>query len=450
MRIGLVNLREDKGCPPIGLVYLATSLKKELPEILVKIIDINYDNIFKEVLKYDLIGISAMTIDYGKAIRLAEYIKSISKIPIIIGGVHISTLPESFKKCFNGYILGEGEYAFSQLIKDILKNKEENILDGYGLYNKSLDDLPLPNWNFVNKNYFRYDALTTWGEFGREGAILTARGCPYKCVFCSTSAFWQDIRFYSAEYVINMIKDLVYNYGITHIQIWDDLFVINKKRLYQIRDLLHKENLIKKVKFNCQPRADLINNEICELLKDMNVKIALFGFESGNDRMLRFLKKSSISVETNKKAIQLCNKYNIKVQGSIIFGSPTETLSEMQDTLDFIDYAYKNKVNRLWSFVMTPFPATEMWQYALLKNKVSDDMDWEKLNHQGINNPLLLDSNINKEDFKRIFLESRKKLNKFKWRKIWSFFKNNPFMTCFYILIKPYKYLYILISKRIF
>lgn len=374
---------------------------------------------------YELIGISAMTIDYNKALALARWIKwcSYKPISVWIGGVHISSMPSSFQDCFDDKWIGEFE-------KDI-----------------PFDEIPLPDWSLVNPLYFRRTALHTWGEFGREGAILTSRGCPYKCIFCSTTQFWGTPRYHSPEYVVDMVDSLVKNYGITHIQIWDDLFTVNKARLIEIGMRLRCKGLTKKVKFNCQPRANLIDDDLCRILKDMNVQIALFGFESGNNRVLQFL-KGNVTVEDNKRAIETCIRNKIKVQGSVIFGSPTETLAEMQDTIDFIDYAYKAGVNRLWSFVMTPFPNTLVWDMAKYNGKVSEDMDWDLLSHQNIDNPLCLDDTIKKEDFKKVFLKGRNKLNRFKWRKIRSFAVNNPFETTLYAVSNPLKYLNLLRSRK--
>jgi len=393
----------------------------------VEIVDINFDNILGRLFsfKQDAIGITSISIDYKKAVDLAKTIKAVTpETPVIIGGVHISTLPSSESPYFDKKWIGEFE--------DI----------------KELDEIPLPDWSLVNPRYFRYDALTTWGEFGREGAILTSRGCPYKCIFCSTTRFWGKPRYHSPAYVVDMVEDLNKNYGVTHIQIWDDLFTTDKKRLSTIAELLNKNGLTKKVKFNCQPRVNLVDDELCEILKSMNVKIVLFGFESGNDRVLRFLKGGTLSVEDNKRAIETCLRHKLKVQGSVIFGSPTETLDEMRDTIDFIDYAYKVGVNRLWSFVMTPFPDTLVWDIAKARGRVSDDMDWNLLSHQSLDNPLCLDENIDREDFKNIFLEGRDRLNRFKWNKAFSFFKDNPIATARKFISSPSKYIGLLTERK--
>lgn len=467
MKIALIFLNDADTHPPMGLACLASYLRKDIKDIDIKIIDSCFSNVKKELSKdnFDLIGISAMTIEYGEAIKLAREIKNIKNIPIIIGGVHISTLPSSFENCFDLGIIGEGEKTFMEVIKSFIKYRELNYsdlikIDGL-VFNRGnkvyvtdirkfiepLDSIPLPAWDLVNRNYFKRNALVTFGEFGRHGVILTSRGCPYNCLFCSTRKFWHKVRFHSPEYVIKQISDLIYNYGVTHIQIWDDLFIADKERLENIVSLFEESGFKGHVQFNCQPRANLINDEICELLKRMDCKIVLLGFESGSDRILKYLKGGNVTVEQNKNAIKTCVKHKIKVQGSVIFGSPTETLEDMQKTLDFIDFAYVEGANRIWSFVMTPFPATKMWEIAKERGVVSDNMNWSLLSHESIQNPLLLESTINIDDFKKIFLSGRRKLNRFKWNKVFSFLKSDPLSSIVFFMSRPFLYMKILFSK---
>jgi radical SAM superfamily enzyme YgiQ (UPF0313 family) len=164
-------------------------------------------------------------------------------------------------------------------------------------------------------------------------------------------------------------------------------------------------------------------------MKDLKVKIINFGFESGSERMLNWLKSGSVTVEMNKKAIILCKKYGFTIYGSLMFGSPGEKIEDMKKTLDFIDFAIKNKADYIWSFISTPFPNTPFWDIALERGKVSNDMDFRLLSHHNLDNPLLLDSDVDKEEFKRIFVEGRKKLRNLKIKMLISFLMNHPIKT---------------------
>ena len=431
-RVGLVSLKSGDGCVPMGLVYIGTYLKNN--GVDVTIIDSNFCDPLQVVLKgkFDVLGISAMTVHYGRAVKLATQIKAKRNLPIIIGGVHISTLPVSMQPCFDAAIIGEGEKMFLAMVKHGIT---KGILPGEPIEN--LDDLPQPDWSLVDKRYFAYNPDSTFGRFGISGNILTSRGCPYKCRFCSTTKFWNKLRFHSSGYVVDMVDNLVKNYNANLIQIWDDLFTINIPRLVEIKNKL---KLPKNVSFNCQPRPNLITDRLCKVLKEMHVTTGIFGFESGSDKVLGYLKRNTVTVEDNKKAILMFKKHKIGVQGSVVFGSPGETLEDMYETLDFIDFCYKNKVERLWAFVLTPFPGTELWQ-----NKWSD---WDALACQNSDSPLLLDKSIDIKDFQKVFNKAQDKIKKFRFRKVGMFIKNSPWDSFKYSLKAPKQILNLLTRRE--
>lgn len=429
MKIGLISIFEDKSAPPLGLCYLGTFLEKN--GYNVKIIDKNWEDVETSTRKYrpDIIGISSMTHYYGEAIKLAKKFKEKSNIPIFIGGPHISTLPESFNKIFDLGVIGEGELTLLEVLRLYKKNERieaDKLKRIKGLvYQKGnkiirtpmrepiklLDSIPIPNRKLLNKNYFN-KIWVHWDEtMGREGAMLTSRGCPYKCVFCSTSRFWNIVRLNSPEYVLKDLKDLVDNYKVDHVHIWDDLFTISKSRLEKIYYALKKEGLIDKVVFQCQPRANLMDDELCKVMKQLSVRTISFGFESGSERMLKYLKGGSVTVEDNKRTVLLAKKWGFRLYGSLIFGSPSETVKDMRKTIEFIDFVNENSDKAaLWHFIMTPFPGTPIWEIAKKRKKVSKDMDWRLLRHQNIDNPLLLDPGIDKKEFQQIFGEADTKL----------------------------------------
>ena len=414
MRIALISLARQNGCPPIGLVYLATYIKSKL-DVGVEIIDYNWQQRWTPV-GYDIICISAMTIYYELAKKIGWRIKKDFKtfnISVIIGGVHISTCPESFDPdAFDAMVIGEGEKSLEQIINEYIKYGRllKQVYQHAPIEN--LDDLPRPDWDLVDKRYFDKKANMTFGEYGISGVMLTSRGCPYRCRFCATQKFWGNkVRFHSAEYVKCLIFDL-WDKGVTHIQIWDDLFTINKERLKEIAPLIKLP--WRRIKFNCQPRTDLIDGEMCKLLKDIGVTTCLFGFESGSDRVLKYLKRDTCTVQDNYKAIEICHRHGLKVQGSVMLGSPSETLEDMEKTYDFVKWCVFKGVQRIWSFVATPFPATE-WR---ANQEVSE------CSHQNIDNPLLLDKSVSKKDFKKIMLKIRRIENIFKIKKVFSLLRS--------------------------
>jgi anaerobic magnesium-protoporphyrin IX monomethyl ester cyclase len=431
MKLALVNILDVPEVAPTGLAYIATYLREYLGFENTKIIDINAENVWNGIKRYnpDVIGISSMTITYSKAMELAKGIKQELDVPCLIGGPHISTLPSSLSGDFDLGIVGEGEQTMLELMQlyekygEFQKEKLKEI-KGLTYHNNGkvsltekrdlilpLDKISIPDRDFLNPLYFREKRFFFADRVGREAYVLTARGCPYRCVFCSTAVLWQKVRYHSVEHVCEEVNELTDKYKVDAIDIGDDIFTINKKRLREIADAFKKEGINEKVEFSCQPRVNLVNDEMCEILKGIGVTAVGFGFESGSDKILNYLKAGSATVEQTKSAIKTCKKHGLKVFGSFMFGSPGETLDDIRQTLDLIDFMGDNDVDLIWAFISTPFPATEFWDIAKSRGKVNDEkMDWDILSHSYVENPLLLDDSVDKEEFKRLFEEAKQRI----------------------------------------
>lgn len=465
LKIALISRQRDaERVPPIGLVYLATYLRDRvgLCGENIRVFDNNYFlDVEKELddFRPHMIGFSAMTIDYQSVVDFASLIREKSEAPIIVGGVHISSMPESLKSCFDVGVIGEGEETLGELVELYL---EKGVFDNTGLKNidnviyrdgveirrtglrepMELDSLPMPDFKFAHPNYFREEEIPGISATGIRCYLLTSRGCPYRCEFCSTSRFWGKMRLHSPEYTARMVEMAIKDFGANYIKAEDDLFTLNTKRLNSIREAFEKLGILDKIKgIECQPRANLINDNLCQAMKDIKIKVVNFGFESGSDRVLKYLKVGSVTVEMNRNAVVMCKKYGFNVYGSLMYGSPTETIEDMEKTNEFIDFCYRNGASYLWSFVATPFPATPFWKIAQERNKVSNDMDFRLLGHHAIDNPMLLDPEIDREEFKKVFLKGRRKLRKFKIKLIRDFVINNPWKAVTMIAKEPGHYL---------
>ncbi|MDP2939855.1 MAG: radical SAM protein [Candidatus Omnitrophota bacterium] len=345
-----------------------TILKKDIWQTLV-------------IEKPDVIGISSVTQDYTNAIKYAKKIKQAgSKALIIIGGIHISNLPESFNDVFDIGVTDEGEQTFKELIESIYefgfdkerlrtikgllyKEGEELVMTGRRALIDDLDSIPPPY-----RKYLKFNTLLH---------ILTARGCPYKCAYCSSSAFWgYKVRFHSPKRIIDEMIELIKEYHLMHISIWDDLFAINKKRLREIVNLI-KDNraVFKDITFGVTARPNVVDEELCELLREMNVTRVSLGIESGSDKMLKVLNRN-ITVEQNHKAVKVLKKYKFTVNGGVIVGSPQESLDDLEKTYDFV---LSSELDGGGIGLALPYPNTEFWNFAKKRNLVSADMDFSKL-----------------------------------------------------------------------
>lgn len=400
----------------LGLGYLASFL----PENIRKKIDIKIINnqVEEEIVSFspDIVGLSCVSQNFNRAKQIARFCKE-RNITVIIGKSHISAIPSSLDKNMDVGIIGEGEQTFSEIvelfinkkftkenlrnIKGIVFHDEDNLVQTEGRpFIENLDAIPSPDRKLLN--------------IKKEDNIymFTSRGCPYKCKFCFSSKFWDKTRYFSAEYVINEIRCLVKHYNPLRITFCDDLFIADKKRLEKIVELIKGEKFYKKVKFTVSVRANLVNDDSAGLLKEMGVDIVCMGLESGNERILKFLKGFSATIQDNRNAINCLKKYNLQVSASFIIGSPDETREEIMDTLSFIK---NSKLDFFDVYVLLPLPGTPIWEYALQRGLVSNDMDWDKLNINFLNNYknyIILSEKLGREELNRLyrlFLKERKK-----------------------------------------
>lgn len=426
MKILLINAinkqRKIEGSyPALGLAYLSSYLKQRIFDLDIRIIDSNVKN---SIQTYDpnIVGISAVSQNFGIAVHYAKIAKENKKL-VIVGGVHITMLPESLPNEADVGVLGEGEETFYDIVRHFKKIKKnfsylKNIKSI--IYRnsrgriiktknrepiKNMDVLPFPDRNLLN--------------IPRKQSVylFSSRGCPYNCYFCASTRFWgrANVRFFSAEYVIREIEYLLKKYNPNLISFKDDLFIANKERLRKMVALIRERGIHKKTQFCVSCRANLVDEETVRLLKKMNVVMISMGLESGNPRILSLLKGGNVTVEQNKKAIELIKKYKIHTNASFIIGAPDETLKEMRDTYNFIK---KSRLDSFLIYVLTPFPGTPVWENARKKGIVSDTLDWNKLTIDFKNNAsgkIILNEKVSRKELQKIYfrfirLQKRKEL----------------------------------------
>lgn len=389
-RLTLVNPSQGfcKGMIPLGLTYISSYLKQYGGFNNIDFLDANCQDIYSLFKRTDVVGITAVTQDIGEAVAFARYVKSIHDIPVILGGVHLTTtrfLPEPF----DIGVIGEGEQTMLELMNlpdfsiDNLKkikgicyrendavvfNEDRELIE-------NLDIIPLPDRDIANLGFYLVPQKLIPYHTGRTLSIMTSRGCPFGCVFCSTKIHWKKFRAYSAERVVIEIELLINKFGAEIIHIFDDLFIADKKRLIKIHNSIVSRGINRKVKFMCLVRSDMVDDHVMQLLKEMNVVVMGAGMESGSYKTLNFLKQNTTTVEMNKRLIDLSIKYQIPTMGSFMIGNPYESIEDLQETLDFI-ISYRNTPYFTpLTYIATAFPGTKFWDYAKENNIPVDDYD---------------------------------------------------------------------------
>ncbi|MGD2087777.1 MAG: radical SAM protein [Candidatus Aminicenantes bacterium] len=394
--------------------------------------------IYKTMLEYqpDIVAISSMTYNFHNATKIASKAKEIGAV-VIIGAHHISFLPHQLTKDMDVGVIGEGEETYLELLKLYNQDKWDlNYLkDVRGIVFRTPDNnihITIPRPLIKNLDSVGYPKR----EFAplspsTKKAIVTSRGCPYKCVFCSQTRFWQStIRFHTPEYVIKEIEN-VYKFSKTEeIRIDDGIFLINKERLLKILELWEKHPLYGRIKFTGNARANLIDNEMASLAKRMGIHAVYLGIESNNPDSLAYLKGVNVTPADNQRAYDILKKHKIHMDTAYIIGAPRETEKQIMDTYRFIR---KNKLLTGDVSHLVPLPGTPVWDDAIKRGLVSDAMDFSILGGQQIcKDAVFLSEKLEREKV----IELIKMFNKF-WKRRHFYFRlkhwiryiyKNPFM----------------------
>ena len=327
--------------PPLGLAYIAASLRKEFGDkIECRIID---GNLVDEIKDFhpDIVGITSVTRNYNMAKEYAHIAKAFN-VPVIIGGVHISFIPQTLTHDMDIGIVGEGEKTIIDLMASFMANsgfEKSELLDIDGIMFRDLDNMvitrtrelikPLDNISYPARNLL---------EIKKQTSMLSSRGCPYNCAFCSTARLTgNQVRYASAEYVADEIELIHRRYNVEYITIYDDLFAIDAKRVIEIQERMAAKNLIGKFDIAVNTRTDFITDELAGILRQMNVKVVGLGVESGCQETLDYLKSGGIAVEDNANAIRILKKHKIIPYCSFIIGSPFEDKESLMQTVRFIN-----------------------------------------------------------------------------------------------------------------
>jgi len=338
--------------------------------------------------KYDIVGISSISQDFNMAKDMAYVVKQVNpNALVVIGGQHATWLPQTMTPDFDIAVRGEGEQTFAEIVSYCMNGKKESDLEairGISFYRdgelinnppreliRPLDLLPLP-YREEDPELLRQGSCST---------LFTSRGCPYKCAFCSSSAFWNSIRFHSADYAVEQIEQLV-KMGAFRISIMDDLFVADKKRFAQIVEKLNSRGLNEGYIIAMQVACDYINEEFVRIMKSFpptaNGEVN-FAAESGCPRILKLIGKGN-TVEENQTAIDRLHEAGLRGGTSWMVGWPSETWDEMLMSFDFIT---KNilKLPYGYSFnILMPLPGTKVWNEAVAAGKIEvENFDWNRL-----------------------------------------------------------------------
>lgn len=379
---------------PLGLAYLAAAVRKAGHEV--KIIDAAASHckppdLVRELKKenYDIIGITLMTPMYLCAMEVVRSIKKVDKkIKIIVGGPHVTVTPEETlrnNRDIDYAVLGEGEYTVVELI-DAIKSSKENLSEIRGIaffdkrenkvvitaprpFEPHIDRLPLPARALLPMKL--YTPTPTYYQKLPAYLVLTTRGCPFRCLYCS-KIFGNTIRYHSVERVIEEINILIKEYAAKEIIFRDDSFTTNKKYVVKLCKEMIKQGINKKIQWMCVTRVDLVDEELLRIMKKAGCWSIHFGAESGSQRLLDIARKG-ITIDQIRTAFSLTRRLGIKTKAFFMLGLPTETREESLQTIKFAKELDPDGVQ----FTITvPYPGTKLFELAQKSGHIKS-LRWE-------------------------------------------------------------------------
>jgi radical SAM superfamily enzyme YgiQ (UPF0313 family) len=388
-----------KTSPPLGLLYIGTFLKKK--GYRVKIIDgMIQPGLLEDMSKADsnfkVVGLTSTTPTVASALATARMIKENKpNCSIVLGGPHACICyPDLIQEeCVDYVVLGEGEYVFENLCNAIISGKV--IKDWSGIISKDhrvkvsrpgyiieLDNIPFPDRSLIPLKAYVLSPINY--KTKPSAQVITTRGCPFGCTFCSNPVHGRKVRHHSPEYVIEEIKYLKREFGVKDIAFWDDTFTLDAGKVETICRLMLKENLA--CTWSCTGRVDRINADLLRLMKKAGCWQIAFGVESGSERLLKKIKKG-ITRSQIISAFDLCNNIGIETRAFFILGIPSETLSESYETIEF---AKSLKPSYAQFSLAVPYPGSEWYHEAIATGWSSPE--WEYFNTYPQDEPVYVPS----------------------------------------------------------
>ena len=365
--------------PRLGMILMAGILKNNGYKVEVQIEELGNLKI-NDIQKTDAVGISIITSTAPRGYKLADELRESGKT-VLIGGPHATYLPEEALLHSDFVLRGEADETILPFIQTFEKNSGFDEIGGLSFWDKqlmvhnkkhfyceNLDNLPIPD----------FDLIGNWQKQMNVTPIMTSRGCPFDCEFCSvTDMFGRKYRFRGPEKVLAELeqhKRLIKQNKIKNSQNWiffyDDNFAINKKRTKELLKAMISSKLTPR--WTAQVSVDVADDEeLLFLMAQSGCYLLYIGFESINPKTLEAYNKKQ-TVEKIKKAIEKIHRFTIRIHGMFVLGADTDDKETISQTIKF---AQRNYLETVQFLILTPLPGTRIFR-QFIKDKRIINSDW--------------------------------------------------------------------------
>jgi len=396
MKFLLINPSVDRGAfgsqiaavkahsPTLGMLYIASAIEDE--GLKVEALDFEaeiYENskIEKKLTNVDFIGFHSTIYNIAHTKKISNFIKETAPdIPIISGGPLCCIEPEQslIDTNANAVVQGEGEKIIGRIINAIQgKEKFKKIPGVYYKENKKikkgppaeliedLDSLSFPARHLVDKYDYGYSAGTKLYK-GKHTSIISSRGCPYNCRFCSVNAITKKYRIRSVDDIIKELDEINNKYDF--LLFADDNFLVNKKWSEEVLDRMIQNKYSFKLGF-LGIRIDAVEKEILKKMKKAGTYAVTVGVESGSQEILNFYNKKT-TLDQIRNAVKLSSKMGFFTYGNFIMGAPIETEAHLKETLNF---AKSLPFTLLGFYPFQYLKGSDLWEEAYKEGKIKDE-----------------------------------------------------------------------------
>ncbi len=363
-----------------GLASISAAAKAEGFDV--DLIDLralqSWDHFREEFKKRDpdVVGVTMMSVDYNPVMRALAIMKEVKpEVITVVGGPHVTlALNDALRMPNVDYlVLHEGEITFPRLLHALKDGRppKQKVLRGI---TPDLDKIPFSDRDlFLNEwRKWGYTLDSPEVPFVKElpppfVTIIAGRGCAYKCAFCKPGEdliFGKRVRRRSVENVIEELKMLRDKYHFASFMFHDDCLTEDREWVIEFSRRYKAEGFTQP--FFAQSRADIIvrHEDMVALMADAGLAGYFIGFESGNQRVLNFLRKGT-TVEKNIQAAKICKKYGVAIWANYMMGIPTETKEEVMDTVRMIREIDPDYFSPAF---FTPHPGTDLYEYVMKHN----------------------------------------------------------------------------------
>jgi anaerobic magnesium-protoporphyrin IX monomethyl ester cyclase len=377
---------------PLGLLSVAAFLEQSGHTVFVHDClgpgpSCGLDAHITRILKHhpDLVGFSATTSGFPDGYAMAERIKNLRpQVMVVFGGVHVSALGGRILEDYpriDAICMGEGETTLLELADGrspgtinglVWRDNGRSIINPVREHLPDLDALPFPAYEKLSGFPKGYN-LPLFSYIRTPGAtMVTSRGCPYQCSYCDRSVFKRGFRYNSAGYIHAHMRYLRMRFGVRHINIYDDLFTLNRERIETLCTLLRTRPL--GMHFNCAVRIGHADDELLRNLKQAGCLMVSLGIESGDPDLLA-VHKPGVYLDEVKQTVRRIQSAGLRAKGLFMMGLPGETVISIQKTSDFVLSLGLDDMNMA---KFTPFHGAPVWKTILEEGTL--DEQWRLMN----------------------------------------------------------------------